>query len=174
MSYEKEEYRVAQRIVKADKRLRTIRYALTALIFFFFILIGVELHFTRQDIAKALQEIKTQNEETRRYTTCLLLVPIEKRTPEVQKECFRLGDAPGGLDVDDFTPASSDGSANQSSAVPNQPSQNSQESSVPFPNNTPTPEQKQSDTSQNPPAEPQPSLVEQVLQPVTNLVERIL
>src|SRR4051794_35075001 len=102
MSTSEVEYQAVRNLAKADRRYRAVVYVLT-LIFFgmlTFLAFGVYAGQVRQqeqtqflltkisDITKQrLHETKVQNEQTRRYITCLFVLPIADRTLAAQNRC---------------------------------------------------------------------------------------
>lgn len=180
MSTEEREYQVAEKVVRSERRFRRAMYVLAVIFFLFCVVLALEVKIAndrlRAEIQKTLEEVKIQNDETRRFNTCLLLVPIQERSPEVQRNCFNEIDEPGGLDESQFetsppTGTGDNGSAAQANALPNSSNDASDSSSLP--NSTPQPQPAQLENSQaqeETEEEPQPSIVDRI----QNVIRRVL
>jgi hypothetical protein len=163
------EYKALERFVTADKRYRKFVYALT--IVGFFTLIGVgyllannAIKESKRTVAKAADGqntfVRTVIKESIRYNTCIYIVPIEKRTPDVQQRCFELADLKGGLSRADFSTIAlpDDAILALPSVVPGQTSSGVSSPSS-SPNNTPSQQKQGTNNSQSttPAGTPPPS-----------------
>jgi len=117
MSIDDAEYKVASNAIKAERHYRVYLYVLTTLSFLVFLFIAHRIIQIETRISEnntrlimeaeklnkaAMEQLRIQSEEILRYTTCLLIEPIEDRKSDVRQECFRKSDLPGGLEQEDF------------------------------------------------------------------------
>lgn len=164
MSTDEIEYEAVARVAKADRRFRIVSYLLLAAVVMMFITVAISLYRFQQDIKhdtqrllnqisskvdKGLKDNQIQNEETRRYITCLFVIPLAERTPEAQKRCEQNSDLPGGLSESEIATSSNEVASTPAPAA----SDSNQVTSSSSPQRTPEPDPSQPDNSQS---EPEP------------------
>ena len=160
------EVETASKVVKTNRHYRQGLFALAIVFLAFFLFVAYVLlqndkHAqgrTDQILAEAKRlsddgRIRTQ--ENYRYITCLLVHPIGTRTEELQRECFRQSDLPGGLTLEEFQAVSIPkeiltGISSQATGVPSQGESSGSSSSSS--NITPNEPSSQPNTSQSHPA----------------------
>ena len=193
MTTSETEFEALRKLSSADRHYRVFVYVLTiltvmlsALYINYAISHKIDTVIEKAGVQAAAQaairnkEQQTIAKETMRYTTCIFVIPVDERTPDVQQKCFNQADLPGGLDRSDFSPyvpSSPDDpnviSATQGAAQPSvgqqsvasQPSGNENAASPQGITVTPT---TQPDTPQ------QPNTQTNLLQPAINGVQDVL
>lgn len=122
MTSEESEYRAVSLLAKRDSRFRVTSYVLMGLLFGYTLIslnmLTTEVRHTTTDLIKRATELSERSalsraqqyrdskivaKETIRYNTCIFLVPIDQRTPDVQQRCFDAANLPDGLDRSDFS-----------------------------------------------------------------------
>ncbi len=111
MSTTEAEAQAMRRLARADHRFRIVQYFVAAFVAGVFMLAAVRLFALESKLEGLLvaaerlaEDGRARVEEERRYITCLLLVPIQERSEQAQRDCFTFADLPGGLDELNFSP----------------------------------------------------------------------
>src|SRR3954447_385714 len=99
------EYRAYERIVKNDRRQRVATFLLLIAVLTAVLASLIVVANNQRDlVADAQRDSRIRTDESRRYVTCLLILPLEARNVSGQRYCFDRSDLPGGRQPSEFTP----------------------------------------------------------------------